>query len=569
MEQELTSVDLAMMDFPSGNVRDGEFDDAEFLNIPDVPVFAEHETVAGNGRQIKFAQPQLEAVMNRNNQRINETGDYPALTLGHTPGPEQRSTGAPMPEVVGFAGPFKIGKIGRPGQRQRYAILADFHVFRKDADKVRKHPRRSPELWLEEKYEDMFLDPIALLGAEAPRLDLGLLYARQNDSGVTVEKYAASMASAGNTFIPSHGDEKKYESEPERKGHIMLSPEDVGQIVDALEQLDWVQGVKSLLAESAVPGEAMAGTEGEVPEIAQPDVSPPPSEPQGAATAPPAAPAAPPTPEPAISPPGGEGVAPGESPMDPEKMRRYAAADEMDEDEFDEYSKGRKAKYAANETGEYQTADQAVAGAKNVKDEIGTPVADYEASGSVESDSAHKPAAGTVEPDEPGPMGQGSASDVSGEAAGSYATQKYSRAISEVNSLRDQVAKQGEMLQYERAKRVDSERFSVLADLQHQGYCIDPAEQIDRCKYGKMSDDQFSTEVEFIAKSVQRVPFHDLPTSSHATFQDERWSPGAKADKEHYSKKLSDQAMKICEDKALRGEAVNYELELEKLKSGG
>ncbi|MFV2070622.1 MAG: hypothetical protein ACC645_26945, partial [Pirellulales bacterium] len=197
INSEISADDPALAGLPVGNVRDGEFDDSEFLNIPDVPIFAEHETVAGNGRQIRFAHPQLEAVANRNNQRITETGDFPALVLGHTPSPEERALGREMPEVVGFAGPFKIGKIGRPGTRQRFAILADFHVFKQDADKVRKHPRRSPELWLEEKYEDMFLDPIALLGAEAPRLDLGLLYTKQGESGVTIEKYTASMASAG------------------------------------------------------------------------------------------------------------------------------------------------------------------------------------------------------------------------------------------------------------------------------------------------------------------------------------------------------------------------------------
>jgi len=138
----------------------------------------------------------------------------------------------------------------------------------------------------------------------------------------------------------------------------------------------------------------------------------------------------------------------------------------------------------------------------------------------------------------------------------------------EVNELKDKVAKQEELLQYERSKRIDSERLGVLTDLQHQGYCIDPDEQLDRCKYGRMSDDQFGAEVDFIAKSVQRVPFHDLPTSSHSSLQDDRWAPGSKVDRENYSKKLSDQAMKICEDKALRGESVNYELELEKLKSG-
>ena len=79
-----------------------------------------------------------------------------------------------MPDVVGFAGPFRLGHIGRTPGSRRAAILADFQIFKDDLKRVRKYPRRSPEVWLEDRYEDIFIDPIALLGAEAPRLDLGM-----------------------------------------------------------------------------------------------------------------------------------------------------------------------------------------------------------------------------------------------------------------------------------------------------------------------------------------------------------------------------------------------------------
>ena len=85
--------------------------------------------------------------------------------IGHTPDPQGGE--APQPELVGYAGPFRLGTIGE-GERKCWAILADFHVFRNDLAKVRKHPRRSPELCLEDSYEEMFLDPIAC-SARRPR----------------------------------------------------------------------------------------------------------------------------------------------------------------------------------------------------------------------------------------------------------------------------------------------------------------------------------------------------------------------------------------------------------------
>ena len=135
---------------PMANVREpGDFPEDEFVAIDNVPVFTEHEVTVGEGRKIRFGPQELQAVADRCNQRIKETGDFATLTIGHTPSPDNRAKGAEDPEVVGFAGPFRMGRLGKKG---RYAILADFKVFRRDAEKVRKHPRRSPELWLEEKF---------------------------------------------------------------------------------------------------------------------------------------------------------------------------------------------------------------------------------------------------------------------------------------------------------------------------------------------------------------------------------------------------------------------------------
>ena len=202
------------------------FPNGRYVRVKDVPIFAEHETTARNGRKLKFTKRELERVAARCNRRIKETGDYAMLTVGHTPEP---GSGLPSPEVIGFVGPYRMGTLGEPGQRQRYAILANFWVMRKDWNKFEKHPRRSVELWLEDDLGESFLDPIACLGAEPGRLDLGLVTGAKGTDGAALkfmyagmirgrycERYemAAPAAPSGtNTFIPSmNGRRKKYAS---------------------------------------------------------------------------------------------------------------------------------------------------------------------------------------------------------------------------------------------------------------------------------------------------------------------------------------------------------------------
>src|SRR5690606_8345627 len=74
--------------------------------------------------------------------------------------------------------------------------------------------------------------------------------------GRLVQKYsAAAVAPSGsNTFLPSdHGERRRDHYDAGETD--MLSPEEVKQIVDAIEQLDWVQGVRQMLdASSPDPG---------------------------------------------------------------------------------------------------------------------------------------------------------------------------------------------------------------------------------------------------------------------------------------------------------------------------
>ncbi len=275
---------------------------------------------------------------------------------------------------------------------------------------------------------------------------------------------------------------------------------------------------------------------------------------------------------------GGQEHAP---PNYPDKSKHYAALDEMGDDDFEEYSRHRAGKknYGANETGEYQTADQAegMAGSDH-KHEIGAHhtgdagAKQYEA-GSVENGNAHKPASGTVEPDNAGPSGQGSVSDIPGEADGSYkassgAPSRYAKTAAD-RGLVDEVSKLRYQLGIEQAHRINAERLGKLQFLHHQGYGIDPDEQMKVCKYGKdgMTDEQFAERMNFIAESVARAPLDlTIPHTDGPVFAPN--APGSASQRENYNKSASDEARRICEEKALRGETPNYQEVLATCRNG-
>lgn len=221
-----TATEVQPIDLRAGFPRE------RFVLIRDVPVFVEHEAVI-RGQRVRFGRAELEALAERCNRRIEETGDYVPLTLGHTPAPGENK---PDPEVVGFAGPFRLGEYeGKP------AILADFHIYREDLERVRKYPRRSPELWWEDSVSESYLDPIALLGAETPKLDMGLLQYRRIGKRKHVKRYMAVAPGPANVFVPEEVEAKKEYA-------MALTPEDVQQVLAALEGLDWVQWVKAQMA---------------------------------------------------------------------------------------------------------------------------------------------------------------------------------------------------------------------------------------------------------------------------------------------------------------------------------
>jgi len=552
----------------AANVRaaDAAFPPDEFHTVQNVPVFAEHETTSRDGRRLRFGPPELQAVANRCNQRIRDTGDYAAVVIGHTSAPDDPHQ--KEPEVVGFAGPFKLGTLGQSGGKQRAAILADFHFFKADLEKAKKYPRRSPELWLEDRYEEMFLDPIALLGAEAPRLDMGLLYSAMYH-GRLRERYTAVAPSAGNVAIRDDDIQPEHYQE----GSPMLGPDDIRQIVEALESLDWVQGVKELLAanegnnasfgdEPAPPLDpAIPGPAG--PEMGQPAPAagpadglpadlpgpmpsqPAPGNPDGPLSGADSAPMAPPTspdpgpapapasPPPAPSAPAGNPAGPPEAPdadVEKEKLSRYAAMDELEDEEFEEYARSRRdrkrRKYAAGED-------------------------DDEPEELDELDVDPKPDDAPADPP-------------------AKPKEAYRRS-GEVLALRRELDQVKQRLDGERAARVEAERYSLLAE-RRQMYAFDLEDETERCRYAKMNDEQFADHLKVIEQNYKQIPLGaQLPTFTPQAQRAADTAPtriGGGAAREHYSKETSDAAREWCERRSLAGKAYDYEVAVKTLREG-
>jgi hypothetical protein len=144
-----------------------------YIQIPNVPLLDEH-LPASPRLPAHFGPKELQLVADSCNRLRDDTGDYPAIVLRHT-GEEN-----PNPPVVGYAGNFRVGDIGRV--RPRKCLYCDWWIKEEHADTVRNHPRRSVEIWPDK----WIIDPIAILGAEAPERYLGMLRFAASEVSSTV-----------------------------------------------------------------------------------------------------------------------------------------------------------------------------------------------------------------------------------------------------------------------------------------------------------------------------------------------------------------------------------------------
>lgn len=116
------------------------------------------------GGKVKLTKARLEKIAETQNQRIIQTGDATPIIVGHT---KRHLLEKDQPEITGLATRFEVARFHKTKSWGLRAV-----PWSKPENKLNfeKYKRRSCELWTDPD----LIDPISLLGANTPRLDLGL-----------------------------------------------------------------------------------------------------------------------------------------------------------------------------------------------------------------------------------------------------------------------------------------------------------------------------------------------------------------------------------------------------------
>lgn len=522
-----------------------------------VPIFDEHESEDG----VTYDRRLLQIIAENCNRRIRDTGDWCPLVIGHT----SDEDAAADPPLVGFAGPFTVGQLGK--ERPRWAILAKFWLFPDQAKVMARYPRRSVEVWPGDRPEDRYFDPIALLGAETPRRDLGLIYSKPrlvsrrvtfkanvelpervySASGKLFysrsaainerpERYEAGFPSGTSTFIPAKGGDTRKPARYQEGMTMPLAEGDLQQIVEAIKPT-----IQSIVDQQL--GGAM-GDELSDDELGLDDVGAPPS---GDLNAPPAGGPPPPGgPPPAIGAP-----PPATPPGPPGDLSTGAPAPSPDED--DEAQTMRK--YMAMKFRKYgQGEDGGKAWYEGLDDEHKDGLRKYMQScdsdddkqryAKLDSEFKFEPAAAPADP----------------AGAQKYRKQrdewkiKYSRLNEQHADLRQKYAKmEGEVHRY-RKEAWDSQRKTDLTELSTRGIVFDMDDELEETE--AMTADQFARHKDKMATHYQRAPMHHIPV-------DRTQAPIAVKPGDH--SKYSNQAKDIVLKYMKTGKKLSYGKVLSKL----
>jgi hypothetical protein len=129
------------------------------------PFFVLKESVVQDertGGTVKFDKARLERIADTQNERIATTGDATPIIIGHT---RKHLLEKDQPPITGLATRFEVTRFGKV-----WGLQAVPWAKPADKENFAKYPRRSCEVWTDPD----LIDPISLLGANTPRLDLGL-----------------------------------------------------------------------------------------------------------------------------------------------------------------------------------------------------------------------------------------------------------------------------------------------------------------------------------------------------------------------------------------------------------
>lgn len=240
----------------------------EYDERRDIPVFCEHEIparVSKTGKKlpaVRYDKKSLASIAKNMNRKIEDVGRFCPITNGHTSDDPNK----PTPEVVGYAGAFRLGMIGN--KKPRWALFND-EYHRKDRADVLRHARgRSVEILPVPDVHQREFYPIAVLSADEPRLELPparyALKTEANGEQVEVERYAMVMPGGNSTFIPSdkYGDEQK---------DVDLPTGTIRALLTALMQSQPMQWVLSKMEQEGATG-GVSPLVHQAPEMAKPEL---------------------------------------------------------------------------------------------------------------------------------------------------------------------------------------------------------------------------------------------------------------------------------------------------------
>ena len=286
----------------------------------------------------------------------------------------------------------------------------------------------------------------------------------------------------------------------------MLAPEDLKQIVDAIEQLDWVQAIKQLLTTEAAEETLPAG----------PAIAPP--------AAPPAGPIGEPAAGPPVVPAGPPAAPPVEPPAEEPEKKKFAAAstnlDEISDEDLEKYVCDRKAKKYAAEAAE---------------------------SGSVDGKASPKPEGGDAE------GATGSKPDT-GSIDGKV---KYSALQAKLDKLTA-----------ERYALANAARREVLNRIRyHRVFDVD--KEVKRCEFQAMDDEHFNEHCDTIIENYARTSAGDgMPIPIELFNKKQADATPTSSEREKYSKEVVEKAVRYVQDQKTIGRVVLYDTVLENLAAG-
>lgn len=423
---------------------------------------------------------------------------------------------------------------------------------------LKEYPRRSAEIWAEEKYEDMYLDPISLLGADTPWADMGVLY-QKKDSGVERLCYCAVAPSVGiaqapsgsNTYVP--GQVKIGEPKKKKEKYAMFYGEGMDMMTD--DQRNIAQSVVSAIFQSPEFGflrqlmEAKKQQESEGAEQ-QPDAM----SPLGGGGAEIGEPASPPA-----------SVAPATPPSAPDE-----SLDEEEDEPFTENDFSTASPEEGPAPAEEPESLPEPSEEPTPTDEAEEPALDEEEPEDEldEEPSLNQPSE-DLETDETDEEPEDNINDVepADESTDELDDEDYDESYEEepmdngkVDDFERRIHRLEVLLNASLKKSTTQERYSKLSDLR-QRYLFDENAEREKCAYAKMNDEEFENHCADIEANYRKNPnYIEVPaylTQSASQYAGDR--PGAV----QYSKEREDQieaeVMKIAHRNAYNGKFQSAE----------